>query len=423
MELNDKTKLAIFGLGYVGLPLALEFSKHYDVFGFDTNAQRVNELEKGIDTSKEFETEEILNSRLKFTNDISDVKDCDVYIIAVPTPVTSANIPDLTILYAATDLVSQVVTNGNIVIFESTVYPGCTLGECAPLIEKKSGLKLNEGFYCGYSPERINPGDKERGIADIVKVVSGSCNQTALAVKELYETIISVGVHLAETIEIAEAAKVIENIQRDLNVALVNELSIIFDTLNIDTLKVLAAAETKWNFLPFKPGLVGGHCIGVDPYYLAHKAQLEGVFPELILAGRRVNESIPEYAVKKLIKKMVANQISVQGSKILVLGYAFKENCPDTRNTKVAKLCKELHEFGFRISIHDPVADITPDDEHADLFVEQLPDEKFDAVILAVAHDEFKNISKARLDSLTKTNGILYDLKGCFEDELVNLRL
>lgn len=411
----SKIKIAIIGLGYVGLPLARLFATKYSVVGFDINQPRIKELMSGIDHTLEVEAD-ILQSVLKSQNsdnvglfcscNLEDIGDCNYYIITVPTPVDKNNRPDLTPLYKASETVGKVIDKGDIVIYESTVYPGATEEDCIPVVEKVSGLKYNIDFFAGYSPERINPGDKEHTVEKIKKVTSGSTPEVGEKVNALYSSVIKAGTHLAPSIKVAEAAKVIENSQRDINIAFVNELKKIFDRMNIDTNAVLQAAGTKWNFLPFKPGLVGGHCIGVDPYYLAQKAQEYGYHPEIILAGRRLNDSMGEYVASEVIKKMIKQGIQIKGSNILVLGITFKENCPDVRNTKVVDVIRELKEYGTNVTIYDPWAN-PQEVKHEyglDLLTEK-PQGQFDAVVLAVAHAKFKNLD---IHSLKK--GIVYSI-------------
>ncbi|GAQ47805.1 TPA: nucleotide sugar dehydrogenase [Flavobacterium psychrophilum] len=412
-------KIAVIGLGYVGLPLARLFATKYDVVGFDINTKRVSELHSGLDSTLEV-SQELLQSVLKTENtnteglfcstNIDDIKDCNHYIVTVPTPVDKNNKPDLTPLYKSSETVGQVLKKGDIVIYESTVYPGVTEEECVPVLEKTSGLKFNIDFFAGYSPERINPGDKEHTVDKILKVTSGSTPEIGEKVNELYKSVITAGTHLAPTIRVAEAAKVIENSQRDINIAFVNELAKIFNVLGIDTQDVLAAAGTKWNFLPFKPGLVGGHCIGVDPYYLAQKAQQMGYHPEIILAGRRLNDSMGEYVASQVVKLMSKREIGVNNAELLMLGIAFKENCPDVRNTKIVDVISSLKEYGIHVTIYDPW--VNPADvlhEYNLQTVKELPSIKFDAVVLGVAHQEFLSLD---FKSLQKEKSILYDVKG-----------
>lgn len=412
-------KIAVIGLGYVGLPLARLFATKYPVVGFDINQSRISELNKGTDSTLEVE-DEVLQAvlvdkpsnavGLYCSNVLSDIADCNYFVVTVPTPVDKNNRPDLTPLYKASETVGKVLKKGDIVIYESTVYPGVTEEECVPVLEKISGLKFNTDFYAGYSPERINPGDKEHTVEKILKVTSGSTPEIGEKVDALYKSVITAGTHLAPTIKVAEAAKVIENSQRDINIAFVNELAKIFNILEIDTHDVLTAAGTKWNFLPFKPGLVGGHCIGVDPYYLAQKAQEHGYHPEIILAGRRLNDSMGDYVASQVVKMMIKKSIKVNGSKILMLGITFKENCPDVRNTKVVDVVHALKDYETDITIYDPWAN--PAEVHHEYgltTVQTLPNEKYDAVILGVAHKEFLNLE---LSALQKENSLLYDVKG-----------
>lgn len=413
-------KIAIVGLGYVGLPLARLFATKYSVVGFDINQSRVDELNSGIDSTLEID-QALLNSVLlkKPTHDavgllcstsIEDIKNCNHYIITVPTPVDKNNRPDLTPLYKSSETVGKVLKKGDIVIYESTVYPGVTEDECVPVLEKLSGLKFNVDFFAGYSPERINPGDKQHTVEKILKVTAGSTPEIGVKVNELYKSVITAGTHLAPTIKVAEAAKVIENSQRDINIAFVNELSKIFNILGIDTHDVLEAAGTKWNFLPFKPGLVGGHCIGVDPYYLAQKAQEMGYHPEIILAGRRLNDSMGEYVASQVVKLMIKKGVVVNGAKLLMLGITFKENCPDVRNTKIVDVISSLADYGIQVSIYDPWANPAEvKHEYKLLTSETIPNDKFDAIVLGVAHDKFTTID---FDSIKNENAVIYDVKG-----------
>ncbi|SBV94399.1 Vi polysaccharide biosynthesis protein VipA/TviB [uncultured Dysgonomonas sp.] len=413
----NKIKIAIIGLGYVGLPLARLFATKYPVVGFDINKARIKELMSCVDHTLEVDAD-ILQSVLKNENsdniglfcscNLEDISDCNYYIVTVPTPVDKNNRPDLTPLYKASETVGKVINKGDIVIYESTVYPGATEEDCIPVVEKISGLKYNVDFFAGYSPERINPGDKEHTVEKIKKVTSGSTPEVGEKVNALYSSVIKAGTHLAPTIKVAEAAKVIENSQRDINIAFVNELKKIFDRMNIDTNAVLQAAGTKWNFLPFKPGLVGGHCIGVDPYYLAQKAQEYGYHPEIILAGRRLNDSMGEYVASEVVKKMIKQGIQIKGSNILVLGITFKENCPDVRNTKVVDVIRELKEYNTNVTIYDPWANPEEVEHEYGLEIEtKLPNGKFDAVVLAVSHKEFTGID---FYSLLLSKNILYKL-------------
>jgi len=425
----NKDKIAVIGLGYVGLPLARLFGTKYAVVGFDINQKRVDALQKGIDATLEVE-KDVLQSVLKkesddalglyCTSNINDIADCNYYVVTVPTPIDKNNRPDLTPLYRASETVAKVLKKGDIVIYESTVYPGATEEECIPVLEKISGLTFNQDFFAGYSPERINPGDKLHTVDKILKVTAGSTPEIGKKVDALYASIITAGTHLAPTIKVAEAAKVIENSQRDINIAFVNELAKIFNLMDIDTHAVLEAAGTKWNFLPFKPGLVGGHCIGVDPYYLAQKAQEVGYHPEIILAGRRVNDSMGQYVASEIIKLMVKNDIRIKNAKILNLGITFKENCPDVRNTKAVDVINQLKSYETDITIYDPWAN--PEEvmhEYGLKTVKHLPEGQFDVIVLTVAHNEFLN---KNWNSLLKPDGVLYDVKGIL-DEGVNGRL
>lgn len=413
-------KIAVIGLGYVGLPLARLFSTKYNVVGFDINQTRIKELQNGHDDTLEVE-DEILKAVLKTNiqnNDnglycsfnIADIQDCNYYVVTVPTPVDKNNRPDLTPLYKASETVGKVLKKGDIVIYESTVYPGATEEECIPVLERVSGLIYNVDFFAGYSPERINPGDKEHTVDKILKVTAGSTPEIGQKVDLLYKSVITAGTHLAPTIKVAEAAKVIENSQRDINIAFVNELAKIFNLMNIDTNAVLEAAGTKWNFLPFKPGLVGGHCIGVDPYYLAQKAQELGYHPEIILAGRRLNDSMGEYVANQVVKLMIKKGINVNGANLLMLGITFKENCPDIRNTKIVDVINSLADYGISITIYDPWANSTEVEHEYGLESSKLlPNKKFDAIVLGVAHKEFSGIN---FEALKKENSLLFDVKG-----------
>ncbi len=417
-------RIAVIGLGYVGLPLARLFATKYPVVGFDINQSRVDELNSGKDSTLEVEdellqsvlTKEVpLDSGLYCSTHLQDIKDCNYYVVTVPTPVDKNNRPDLTPLYKSSETVAKVLKKGDIVVYESTVYPGVTEEECVPVLEKISGLKFNEDFFAGYSPERINPGDKEHTVEKILKVTAGSTPEVGKKVNELYKSVISAGTHLAPTIKVAEAAKVIENSQRDINIAFVNELSKIFNCMDIDTHAVLEAAGTKWNFLPFKPGLVGGHCIGVDPYYLAQKAQEVGYHPEIILAGRRLNDSMGEYVASQVVKLMIKRGIVVNGAKLLMLGITFKENCPDVRNTKIVDVIKALREYSIDVTVYDPWA--SPAEvmhEYGLTTTDKLPKEKFDAIVLGVAHKEFINMD---YDALKSQSCIIYDVKGILGDK------
>lgn len=420
----DAVKIAVIGLGYVGLPLARLFSTKYPTVGFDMNKARVDALMAGHDATLEVSDELLqsaINNGFKCTADIEDIRDCNFYVVAVPTPVDQNHNPDLSPLYGASTTVGQVISKGDIVVYESTVYPGVTEDECIPVVEKVSGLKFNVDFFAGYSPERINPGDKQHTVERIKKVTSGSTLEVGKKVNEVYASVITAGTHLAPTMKVAEAAKVIENSQRDINIAFVNELSKIFTRMGIDTHDVLEAASTKWNFLPFKPGLVGGHCIGVDPYYLAQCAQSYGYNPEIILAGRRMNDGMGEYVANQVVKLMLKKGIQVLNSNILILGFTFKENCPDVRNTKVIDIYKALQGYNLNITAYDPWAN--PEVVKREYEVEvinELPQARFDAVVLAVAHDAFNCIDEKRL---LREKSILYDVKGFFSKELVDGRL
>lgn len=404
-----KDKICMVGLGYVGLPLAHAFSSKYEVVGFDIAKWRIDELVNGYDRTQELSEEQLKEAKknnMNFTNSTEHIKDCNIYIITVPTPIDKNKRPDLTPLIKASEIVAKVLKENDIVIYESTVYPGATEEECVPILEEFSGLKFNKGFYCGYSPERINPGDKEHTVTNILKVTAGSTPEIAQKVDELYKSIIIAGTHLAPSIKVAEAAKVIENSQRDINIAFVNELAIIFNRLGIDTNAVLEAAGTKWNFLKFKPGLVGGHCIGVDPYYLTHKAQQVGYHPEIILAGRRLNDNMGIYVANQIVKLMIKKGHKIEGSKVLVLGITFKENCPDIRNSRVIDVVRELEEFGCNVSVHDEWAN------HVEVKHEYKLDLKYninyddyEAIVLAVAHNEYKDLI------FKETNQVIYDIK------------
>ena len=421
----QELKVAIIGLGYVGLPLAVEFGKNREVIGFDINVERIDQLKESHDYTLEVSKDDIQNAKyLKFTNDVNKIIECNCFIVTVPTPIDKNKKPDLLPISNATQMISKILKKNDLVIYESTFFPGATEEFCVPILEANSGLKFNRDFFCGYSPERINPGDKEHRLVNITKVTSGSTEDIANLVDSLYQEIIIAGTHKAESIRVAEAAKVIENTQRDLNIALVNELAVIFNQMNIDTEAVLKAAESKWNFLPFKPGLVGGHCIGVDPYYLTHKAQSIGYEPEVILAGRRLNDSMGKYAADRLINLMHQRQIDIDNSKILIMGLSFKENCPDLRNSKVVDIINELRSKNVELDIHDPWVDI---EEARKLFGLKLLDDleinSYDAVLLAVAHDQYKTMKPEEIKDLIKGNGILYDLKSILPKTFSDLRL
>ncbi len=416
-----KEKIGIIGLGYVGLPLAVEFGKKFEVIGFDINATRIAELSSGIDRTREVETSELTASTgLTFTTRVDELNKANIFIITVPTPIDEFKKPDLTPLIKASETVGKVLKRGDIVIYESTVYPGCTEEVCVPVLEKFSQLQFNLDFFCGYSPERINPGDKLHRVTDIKKVTSGSNPEIADRVDALYQTIIKAGTHKASSIKVAEAAKVIENSQRDLNIAFVNELALIFDRIGIDTHEVLEAAGTKWNFLPFKPGLVGGHCIGVDPYYLTHKAESLGYNPQVILSGRRINDNMGVYIANTVIKLMTQNKHKIHDANILVLGITFKENCPDIRNSRVVDVIYELKSFGANVDVYDPHADPEEVKHEYGLSLKKALDEKFHAVVMAVAHEEFKTLDWG---AFTLPNTVVYDVKGVLPRQKVTARL
>jgi UDP-N-acetyl-D-galactosamine dehydrogenase len=430
MEIKEKIQtgsvtIGIIGLGYVGLPLAVEFGKYFKTIGFDISQARISELQSGVDRTLEVSPDELASSKkLTYTSDKEALRDVDIYIVTVPTPIDVYNRPDLTPLIKASETVGATLQPGNIAVYESTVYPGCTEEDCVPVIEKFSGLKFNKDFYCGYSPERINPGDKLHRVSTIKKIVSGSTPEIGEALNVLYGTIIKAGTHLAKTMKVAEAAKVIENTQRDINIAFVNELAKCFDLMGIDTQEVLDAAGTKWNFLPFRPGLVGGHCIGVDPYYLTHKAAQLGYHPEVILAGRRINDGMGAFVAQKIIKHLIKQNISVKGAKVLMLGITFKENCPDIRNSKVIDIINELEEYGCVVETYDPNAD--PADVLHEYNITLLPSNitpvfsDYQAVTLAVAHDAFK-----KLDFSVRSAGgtVVYDVKGMLPVDVIDGRL
>lgn len=428
-EFNNKLtmeniKIAVIGLGYVGLPLARLFSTKYKTVGYDITQKRVDNLMSGHDDSLEVDDEllqKAISNGFLCTTDINKISDCNFYVITVPTPIDDNKNPDLSLLHSASETVGKVISNGDIVVYESTVFPGATEEECIPIIEKVSGLKYNVDFFAGYSPERINPGDKEHTVEKIKKVTSGSTPEIGKFVDRVYASVIEAGTFLVSSIQVAEAAKVIENSQRDINIAFVNELSRIFNKMNIDTQEVLQAAATKWNFIPFKPGLVGGHCIGVDPYYLAQRAQHFGYHPEIILAGRRLNDGMGEYVAQEVIKLMLKKCIQVLGSDILILGFTFKENCSDVRNTKVIDIIKTLKEYNLNITTYDPWVDTTEvEHEYKIQITNQLPRNKFDAVVLTVAHEEFKKID---IKQLVKNNSVIYDVKGLLDKSMIDGRL
>lgn len=422
---HKNLKIAIIGLGYVGLPLAVEFGLKRPVIGFDINQKRINELKSGNDLTLEITSEQLAAAtQLSYTNNIEELCLCNCFIITVPTPIDNYKRPDLTPLIKASETVGQVLKKGDIVIYESTVYPGATEEDCVPVLEKVSGLKFNTDFYCGYSPERINPGDKEHRLTTIKKVTSGSTPEIADLVDALYREIITAGTHKAESIKVAEAAKVIENTQRDLNIALVNELAIIFGRMGIDTESVLKAASSKWNFLPFRPGLVGGHCIGVDPYYLTHKAQAIGYHPEIILAGRKLNDSMGYYVVAQLVKAMTKKRIHVEGARILVMGFAFKENCPDLRNTRVVDIVAELMDYNCQVDVYDPWVSVEDAQrEYGISPIEKPESAAYDGVILAVAHHQFRDMGATKIRMLGKQKCIIFDLKYLLEASESDLRL
>ncbi len=426
LETNpDARKIAVIGLGYVGLPLAVAFGKIGPVVGFDINAERIDALRNGKDATQEVEPEDLAAaSGLSFTTQASDLAACDTFIVTVPTPITAGKQPDLSPLLAASETVGMALKPGDLVIYESTVYPGATEEDCVPVLERTSGLSFNTDFFAGYSPERINPGDKTHRIADICKVTSGSTPQVADLVDALYARIITAGTYKAESIRVAEAAKVIENTQRDLNIALVNELAMIFGRMGIDTEAVLRAAGTKWNFLPFRPGLVGGHCIGVDPYYLTHKAETVGHHPQIILAGRRLNDRMGSYVVSQLVKRMTRSGINVGAARVLVLGLTFKENCPDLRNTRVVDIIEELQSYGISVDVHDPHADPAAAEAEYGLSLSSSPqDGNYDAVVLAVAHQEYKDADPSTFRAYGKPNSVVFDIKSCLPRDASDLRL
>lgn len=405
-------KIAVIGLGYVGLPLAAAFSKKYEVVGFDVNNTRIEELKRGFDRTLELNSEqmsEAIKNSMKFSTNLEDIKDCSFFIVTVPTPIDKNKRPDLTPVIKASESVAKVLKKGDIVVYESTVYPGVTEEVCVPILERVSGMKFNQDFYCGYSPERINPGDKEHTVTKIKKITSGSTPQIADKVDEVYRSIITAGTHKAPSIKVAEAAKVIENTQRDINIAFINELAMIFERMNIDTSAVLEAAGTKWNFLNFRPGLVGGHCIGVDPYYLTHKAQELGFHPEMILAGRRINDNMGKYAASQVIKLMIKKGVTISSAKVLVLGLTFKENCPDIRNSRVIDVIEELKDFGCKVDVYDPwVDEAEVKREYGITPLKNYDENDYNCVIIAVAHDKFKG--------LKFKNVLVYDIKNIYPD-------
>ncbi len=423
MKLSE-INIAVIGLGYVGLPLAVEFGKKRSVVGFDINQKRISGLKSGHDSTLEVSDDELAEvSHLSFASNPSELSACNVYIVTVPTPIDEHKRPDLTPLIKASEMLGKVINKGDIVIYESTVYPGATEEDCVPVLERVSGLEFNVDFFAGYSPERINPGDKEHRVTNIKKVTAGSTPEIADLVDDLYNEIITVGTHKASSIKVAEAAKVIENTQRDVNIALINELALIFNKMGIDTQAVLEAAGSKWNFLPFRPGLVGGHCIGVDPYYLTHKAQSIGYNPEMILAGRRLNDGMGRYVVSEMIKNMLKKRIQVDGAKVLIMGLTFKENCPDLRNTKVVDIVNELKEYNVNVDVYDPW--INKDEARHEYGISPVaaPGNDYDGIIIAVAHDQFKEMSVADYRALGKENHVLYDLKYVLTAEESDIRL
>jgi UDP-N-acetyl-D-galactosamine dehydrogenase len=418
--LIKKKKLAVIGLGYVGLPIALEFAKKIKVIGFDINAERVEMMKNGIDPSQELEAAAFENCDIEFTNNLDELRTANFFIVAVPTPVDEHNVPDLIPIQRASETIGKVIKNGDYVVFESTVYPGCTEEDCVPIIERLSGLKMVSDYKIGYSPERINPGDKEHTISTIVKVVSGCCDESLDTIAKVYELVVRAGVHKASSIKVAEAAKIIENTQRDLNIALMNELSIIFDRMNINTFEVLEAAGTKWNFLKFQPGLVGGHCIGVDPYYLTYKSKKLGYDSQVILAGRVINDGMASYVAKKVLQFIIENNSNVKHSKVLVMGTTFKENVSDIRNSKVADVVKELKSFSLNVDVVDPLAD--SDELHHEYGFELTKNisNDYDAVIVTVPHNEYKNLDDSYFASITKEKALVADLKGTYRGKIKN---
>lgn len=418
-------KIAVIGLGYVGLPLAVEFGKKLPVLGFDVNQKRIDELRSGKDHTLEVGDDELKEAiHLSYTADLNKLKDCNFFIVTVPTPIDESKQPDLTPLRKASDSIAQVLSVGDIVVYESTVFPGATEEVCVPILEAISGLKYNQDFFVGYSPERINPGDKTHRVSTILKVTSGSTSEVADYVDEVYQQVITAGTYKASSIKVAEAAKVIENTQRDVNIALINELALIFNKMGIDTQAVLEAAGTKWNFLPFRPGLVGGHCIGVDPYYLTYKAQAIGYHPEIILAGRRLNDGMGAYVATQLVKAMVKKKIQVEGAKVLILGLSFKENCPDIRNTRIIDIVDELQDYHIEVDVYDPWVDASEVQQEYGIVVKTEPEVgQYDGIILAVAHDQFKSMTADSIRALAKKEHVLYDLKYVLDAEKSDIRL
>ena len=422
---SNQINIAIIGLGYVGLPLAVEFGKQYPTLGFDINTKRLAELKVGHDSTLEVDDFELAEAKhLSYNSSLDDLKPCNIFIVTVPTPINEHKQPDLTPLIKASETIGQVLKAGDIVIYESTVYPGATEEECVPVLEQVSGLTFNKDFFCGYSPERINPGDKEHRVTTILKVTSGSTSEVTEIVDQLYRSIITAGTHKASSIRVAEAAKVIENTQRDVNISLINELALIFNKLGIDTEEVLKAAGTKWNFLPFRPGLVGGHCIGVDPYYLTHKAQSMGYHPEIILAGRRLNDGMGAYVASQLVKAMLKKRIQVEGARVLVMGLTFKENCPDLRNTKVVDVISELQDYGVQVDCYDPWVNSDEAEHEYDLKPITSPEVgEYDSIVMAVAHKQFSDMGVKQIRELGKPLHVLYDLKYLFPADQSDLRL
>lgn len=422
MENLYQEKIGIVGLGYVGLPLAVEFGKKYPVVGFDLNIERVCQLAMGIDYTREVDKDHLKSSpNLSFSHHADDLKECTVYVITVPTPIDQFNRPDLSYLMKASAMIGRLLKKGDIVVYESTVYPGCTEEECVPVLEKHSKLEYNVDFFCGYSPERVNPGDKERTITKIIKIVSGSTPEVADTLARLYGSIIEAGIYKAPSIKVAEAAKAIENAQRDINISFVNELALMFDRMDIDTTEVLEAAGTKWNFLKFKPGLVGGHCISVDPYYLVYKSQSLGYYPQVILSGRMINEGMGTFVARKLLKSLIANGLKLQSCRVLILGLTFKENCPDIRNTKVVDVYRELKDFGLRVDVYDPWAESKEVSEQYGLELTQSMEENsYDGIIIAVAHHQFAAFPIERYKR--HADSVVFDVKSIYEKKRVNLR-
>ena len=420
-DISQITSIAIVGLGYVGLPLAIEFGKKYQVVGYDINQKRIQELQSGFDTTREVSSEEIeASTGFRCTSALEDIKHCNVFVITVPTPIDQFKKPNLTPLYSASETVGGVLKTGDLVIYESTVYPGCTEDDCVPILERVSGLEFNKEFFCGYSPERINPGDKEHRVDTIKKVTSGSTPEVADLVDKLYASIITAGTHKASSIRVAEAAKVIENAQRDINIAFVNELALIFDRLEIDTQEVLEAAGTKWNFLPFRPGLVGGHCIGVDPYYLTHKAESVGYHPQVILAGRRINDNMGVFVANKLVKLLSQKGNPIRQANVLMLGITFKENCPDIRNSRVIDIIRELESFGINVDVYDPLADAEEVQQEYGLHLTEKLMDEYDGIVIAVGHAAFKSVDWAKYKS---KGTVIYDVKSFLSKELIDNRL